>query len=130
MTLYSVGYEPRADDEYWRLPPRLQRELRHRLKYQKAGPFRSYPAVSVKEVEDVPGAWRFHLSNYRIFYRVDGLVIWVTMIWEDRPSAYSESTLRELRRRMKRGVSKVTPSAGGPPRGEGLRSGGLREATD
>ena len=101
-----MGYEPGADDEYWKLPPRLQRELRHRLNFLKSGPFRSYPEVHVKEVEDVPGAWRFHLSNYRVFYRVDGAIIWVVMIWKDRPSAYSESTLREARRRMKRGLSK------------------------
>lgn len=102
MAIYSVGYEPEADDEYWRLSPHLQQELRHPLNYLKAGPFRSYLEVRVKEVEDVPGAWRFHLSNYRIFYRVDGQIIWVTMIWEDRPSAHSDSTLRKLRRRMKR----------------------------
>jgi mRNA-degrading endonuclease RelE of RelBE toxin-antitoxin system len=101
LTIYSVGYYPEADDEYWRLPPLLRKELQSRLNYLKAGPFRSYPEVRVKEVEDVPGAWRFHLRHYRVFYRVDGLVIWVVMIWEDRPSAYSKSTLREVRRRMR-----------------------------
>ena len=83
-----------------------QRELRHRLNFLKSGPFRSYPDVHVKEVEDAPGAWRFHLSNYRVCYRVDGVIIWVVMIREDRPSAYSESALREVRRRMKLGFSK------------------------
>ncbi len=72
-----------------------------RLSYLKAGPFRSYPGIQVKEVEGVPGAWRFHLRDYRVFYRVDGLNIWVVMIWKDRPSAYSTSTLREVRRRMR-----------------------------
>lgn len=101
MTLYRVGYEPEADDEYWKLPPRLRRELRIHLAYLKAGPFRSYPNLQIKEVTDVPGAWRFHLRGYRVFYRVDGSVIWVVMIWKDRPSAYSSSTLREVRRRMR-----------------------------
>lgn len=101
MTLYRVGYEPEADDEYWKLPPRLRRELRFRLTYLKAGPFRSYPGLQVKEVSGVPGAWRFHLRGYRVFYRVDGPVIWVVMIWKDRPGAYSSSTLREVRRRMR-----------------------------
>ncbi len=101
MTLYRVGYEPEADAEYWKLPGGLKRELRARLNYLRAGPFRSYPGLQVKAVEGVPGAWRFHLGGYRVFYRVDGVIIWVIMIWQDRPSAYSSSTLRQVRRRMK-----------------------------
>ena len=101
MTLYRVGYEPEAEDEYWKLPPGLQRALRLRLSFLKAGPFRSYPGVQVKEVAGVPGAWRFHLRGYHVFYRVDGSVVWVVMIWKDRPSAYSFATLREVRRRMR-----------------------------
>ncbi|MGI0128738.1 MAG: type II toxin-antitoxin system RelE family toxin [Thermoplasmata archaeon] len=101
MTLYRVGFEPEADDEYWKLSARLQQELRLGLSYLKAGPFRSYPGLQVKEVGGVPGAWRFHLRGYRVFYRVDESIIWVVMIWKDRPSAYSSSTLREMRRRMR-----------------------------
>lgn len=101
MTLYRLGFEPEADDEYWNLPPGLQRALRHRLSYLKAGPFRSYPGLKVKEVVGLPGAWRFHLRGYRVFYRVDGSVIWVVLIWKNRPSAYPSSTLREARRRMR-----------------------------
>jgi mRNA-degrading endonuclease RelE of RelBE toxin-antitoxin system len=102
VTIYQVGYEPEADDEYWKLPPSLRRELQLRLGYLKAGPFRSYPGLQVKEVAEAPGAWRFHLRDRRVFYRVDGAMIWVVMIWHDRPSAYSASTLREVRRRMKK----------------------------
>jgi mRNA-degrading endonuclease RelE of RelBE toxin-antitoxin system len=101
LTLYRVGYRFEADDEYWRLPGRLRRELQIRLSYLKAGPYRSYPGLQVKAVEGVPGAWRFHLGDYRAFYRVDGGTIWVVMIWKDRPSAHASSTLREVRRRMK-----------------------------
>ena len=101
MTLYRVGYEREADDEYWKLPGGLKRELKLRLNFLKSGPFRSYPGLQVKAVQGVPGAWRFHLGGYRVFYRVDGATIWVVMIWKDRPSAYSSSTLREVHRRMK-----------------------------
>jgi mRNA-degrading endonuclease RelE of RelBE toxin-antitoxin system len=101
VTIYQVGYEPEADAEYWKLPQRLRRELQTRLGYLKAGPFRSYPGLQVKEVADVPGIWRFQLRDRRVFYRVDGATIWVVMIWHDRPSAYSASTLCEVRRRMK-----------------------------
>jgi mRNA-degrading endonuclease RelE of RelBE toxin-antitoxin system len=101
VSRYRVGYEPEADDEYWKLPAGLKRKLQNQLRYLRAGPFRSYPGLQVKEVEGVPGAWRFHLGRHRVFYRVDGITIWVVMIWKDRPSAYSDSTLREVRRRMK-----------------------------
>jgi mRNA-degrading endonuclease RelE of RelBE toxin-antitoxin system len=101
VSKYSLGYIREADDEYWDLPGRLKRQLQLKLAYLKAGPFRSYPGLQVKEVGEAPGAWRFHLAGYRVFDRVDGPVIWVVMIWKDRPSAYSRSTLRELRRRLR-----------------------------
>jgi mRNA-degrading endonuclease RelE of RelBE toxin-antitoxin system len=101
VTRYVLGFVPEADDEYWKLSESLRRELRVHLTYLKSGPFRSHPGVQVKEVSDVPGAWRFHLRNHRVFYRVDGRVIWILMIWKDRPSAYSTATLREVKRRMR-----------------------------
>jgi mRNA-degrading endonuclease RelE of RelBE toxin-antitoxin system len=101
VTQYALGFVPEADDEFWKLSESLRRELRSHLAYLKSGPFRSHPDLHLKEVAEVPGAWRFHLRQYRVFYRVDGRVIWIVMIWKDRPSAYSRSTLREVKRRMR-----------------------------
>jgi mRNA-degrading endonuclease RelE of RelBE toxin-antitoxin system len=99
LTLYEVAFLPEATEEGHQLPRSAQRALKRKLEYLRSGPFKSYPWLRVKEVGDAPGVWRFHLDRWRVFYKVEGTRIIVGMI-ERRPTAYSATSKRELRRRL------------------------------
>ena len=87
MTPYAVEFLESAEREFLALTPRLQRLFREKLVYLTRNPFRSYPWLRVRQGARHPGAWRFHLEEFRVFYRIDGNVIVFTRIVR-RPRAY------------------------------------------
>lgn len=94
---YSVRFLPEAEEEFLRLPKHLQRQFQELCTYLEANPYRAYPFLPVKEVGKIPGVWRFPLGPYRVFYRVDGQVVWIGRFWR-RPPAYDRTHIRQLKR--------------------------------
>lgn len=100
MSLYKVEFDSRGLDEALQLPHRLRHRLKEDLEYLRAGPFRSHPGVSVKEIRELRGVWRFHLDRrHRIFYITIGERVIVVMV--DRGAGISHRTLAELHRRLR-----------------------------
>lgn len=87
MTLYDYEFLESAEEEFRALPVRLKRLFNEKLFYLRRNPFKSYPWLRVRQGARHPGEWRFHLGDYRVFYRVDGMTIVFTRIVE-RPVAY------------------------------------------
>jgi mRNA-degrading endonuclease RelE of RelBE toxin-antitoxin system len=58
-----------------------------KLIYLLRNPFKSYPWLRVRQGARHPGEWRFHLREFRVFFRVDGQVLVFTRIVK-RPVAY------------------------------------------
>ncbi len=87
MTPYRFQFLESAEKELLALPPPLRVLFREKLVYLLRNPFRSYPWLRVRQGARHPGEWRFHLGEYRVFYRVEGLVVIFTRIAR-RPQAY------------------------------------------
>lgn len=87
MTPYRFQFLESAEKEFLALPPPLHVLFREKLVYLLRNPFRSYPWLRVRQGARHPGEWRFHLGEYRVFYRVDGLALVFTRI-APRPKAY------------------------------------------
>lgn len=94
---FTVRFLPEAEEEFVRLPVRLQRQIKNLVPYLRANPYRAYPFLPVREVGKIPGVWRFPIGRHRVFFKVDGDVVWIGKIWL-RPAAYDRAHLRELRR--------------------------------
>lgn len=100
MSLYNLEFDPRAISEARRLPMSSRRELRECLEFLRAAPHRSHPGVSVKELREVRGVWRFHLSaRGRVFYSAEDGRLIVLMI--DSSPGVNSATVKELRRRLR-----------------------------
>ena len=98
LTPYRVGFDSRAIRDGSKLPVTVRRRILHQLEFLRAAPFRSHPGVSVKEVSECRGVWRFHVTaDVRIYYTVDGDMVWVVMI--ERSAGVTRRTIEELRRR-------------------------------
>lgn len=87
MTLYDFDFLQSAEKEFLALPKRLQRLFQEKLFYLRRNPCKSYPWLRVRQGPRHPGEWRFHLGDYRVFYRVDGVTIVFTRMVK-RPGAY------------------------------------------
>ena len=87
MTLYGYEFLESADEEFRALPVRLRHLFNEKLFYLRRNPFKSYPWLRVRQGARHPGEWRFHLEDFRVFYRVDGVTIVFTRIVA-RPEAY------------------------------------------
>jgi mRNA-degrading endonuclease RelE of RelBE toxin-antitoxin system len=93
-----VEFDLRVVREEAKLSVSVRRRIRERLEFLRAAPFRSHPGVSVKEVGDLRGVWRFHVaSDLRVFYPVVGDVLWVTIV--EKSAEGTKKTVREVRRR-------------------------------
>jgi mRNA-degrading endonuclease RelE of RelBE toxin-antitoxin system len=96
---YRIEFDPRAVRDGAKLSASLRRQISEKLEFLRAAPFRSHPGVSVKEVADLRGIWRFHIaSDVRVFYTVVGDLVWVVMI--EKSAGVTKKTVRELRRRF------------------------------
>ncbi|MDE1822505.1 MAG: hypothetical protein KGI98_16830, partial [Euryarchaeota archaeon] len=81
MSSFRVDFDPRGVTDGLKLPVFLRKRIRRQLDYLRAAPYRSHPAVQVKEIAEVRGVWRFHTSkDVRVFYTVQGDLVWVLMI--------------------------------------------------
>ena len=84
---YQFSFLESTEREFLSLPRRHQKLFLEKLLYLTRNPFKSYPWLRVRQGARHPGEWRFHLLEYRVFYRVDGSMIVFTRIVR-RPSAY------------------------------------------
>lgn len=87
MTPYDYAFLRSARQEFIDLPPRFQRLFAEKLIHLLRNPYKSYPWLRVRQGARHPGEWRFHLQDYRVFYRVDGSIVIFTRIVK-RPAAY------------------------------------------
>ena len=87
MTPFEFFFLESAEREFLALPRRYQRLFLEKLPYLLRNPFRSYPWLRVRQGARHPGEWRFHLLDYRVFFRVEGATIVFTRIVR-RPGAY------------------------------------------
>ena len=96
---YRVEFDLRAVRDGAKLSVSNRRRIREKLEFLRAAPFRSHPGVSVKEVGDLRGVWRFPVaSDVRAFYTVVGDALWVIM--NEKSAGVTRRTVRELRRRL------------------------------
>jgi mRNA-degrading endonuclease RelE of RelBE toxin-antitoxin system len=96
---YRLEFDPRAVRDGAKRSVSLRRRIQEKLEFLRAAPFRSHPGVSVKEIADLRGIWRFHVtSDVRVFYTVVGDLVWVVII--EKSPGLSKRTVRELRRRL------------------------------
>jgi mRNA-degrading endonuclease RelE of RelBE toxin-antitoxin system len=96
---YRIEFDPRAVRDGAKLSVSLRRRIQLNLEFLRAAPFRSHPGVSVKEVADLRGVWRFHVApDVRVFYTVVGDILWVVLI--EKSAGVTKRTIRELRRRL------------------------------
>ena len=84
---YQFSFLESAEREFLSLPRRHQASFLEKLTYLTRNPYKSYPWLRVRQGGRHPGEWRFHLLDYRVFYRVDGSMIVFTRIIR-RPRAY------------------------------------------
>jgi len=87
LTPYDFAFLESAETEFLALPAREKELFKEELLYLLRNPFRSYPWLRVRQGPRHPGEWRFHLGEYRVFYRIDGMVVVFTRI-VPRPKAY------------------------------------------
>lgn len=97
MTPYEFGFLESAESEFRKLPKVEQRLFQEKLLYLLRNPFRSYPWLRVRQGARHPGEWRFHLGEYRVFYRIDGMAVVFTRIVK-RPMAYPRRPPKQQRR--------------------------------
>jgi mRNA-degrading endonuclease RelE of RelBE toxin-antitoxin system len=87
LSPYRYSFVESAKKEFLALPAPLRVLFREKLTYLLKNPFRSYPWLRVRQGARHPGEWRFHLGEYRVFYRIDGQSVVFTRI-AVRPLAY------------------------------------------
>jgi mRNA-degrading endonuclease RelE of RelBE toxin-antitoxin system len=97
LTSYRFGFLESAEREFRRLPKVEQLLFEEKMVYLLRNPFQSHPWLRVRQGARHPGEWRFHLGEYRVFYRVDGLIVVFTRIVL-RPRAYPRRTTKARRR--------------------------------
>jgi mRNA-degrading endonuclease RelE of RelBE toxin-antitoxin system len=98
VILYELTFLESAEREFYALRSRKKRLFAEKLVYLLWNPFRSYPWLRVRQGARHPGEWRFHLGEYRVFYRVDGSQVVITRI-APRPKAYPRRPPNAGRRR-------------------------------
>lgn len=98
MTLYEYVFLQSAEKEFLRLRVNEKRLFKEKLVYLLRNPFKSYPWLRVRQGARHPGEWRFHLGEFRVFYRVEGLEVVITRI-VPRPRAYPKRPPKGGRRR-------------------------------
>jgi mRNA-degrading endonuclease RelE of RelBE toxin-antitoxin system len=96
VTPHEHAFLQSGETEFYQLPARLQRQFREKLPFLVRNPFKSYPWLRVRQGARHPGQWRFHLGEFRVFYRVDGQSIVFTCIVR-RPLAYPIRPPKRLR---------------------------------
>ena len=102
MSLYTLEFLETAAREFDELPRRLKELFCEKAPYLVRGPYRSLPWLRVRQGTRHPNEWRFHLEEFRVFYRVDGLSVVITRI-VPRPRAYpSRPPKRPRTRRLGR----------------------------
>ena len=101
MTPYDYEFLESAEKEFLVLPRRHRLLVKEKLLYLLQNPFRSYPWLRVRPGARYPGEWRFHLGEYRVFYRVDGLTVVFTRIVL-RPRAYPRRPPKPAKTRRRR----------------------------
>jgi mRNA-degrading endonuclease RelE of RelBE toxin-antitoxin system len=87
LMVYLYEFLKSAEREFLALPKRHQKLFRDKLTYLSRNPYKSYPWLRVRQGARHPGEWRFHLNDYRVFFRVDGSKIVFTRILR-RPRSY------------------------------------------
>jgi mRNA-degrading endonuclease RelE of RelBE toxin-antitoxin system len=80
LTSYRFEFLESAEREFIRLPRVEHLLFEEKLVYLLRNPFQSHPWLRVRQGARHPGEWRFHLGEYRVFYRVDGLTVVFTRI--------------------------------------------------
>jgi mRNA-degrading endonuclease RelE of RelBE toxin-antitoxin system len=98
VILYELTFLESAEKEFHALRQREKHLFTEKLVYLLRNPFRSYPWLRVRQGARHPGEWRFHLGEYRVFYRVDGTEVVITRI-APRPKAYPRRPPKVARRR-------------------------------
>ena len=98
MTLYNFFFLESAEKEFLALKAKERRLFSEKLVYLLRNPFKSYPWLRVRQGARHPGGWRFHLGEFRVFYRVEGRDVVFTRIVR-RPLAYPKRTPKAGRRR-------------------------------
>jgi len=98
VTPYDFSFLESARKEFLALRTREQRLSSEKLVYLLRNPFKSYPWLRVRPGARHPGEWRFHLGEFRVFYRVDGMEVVITRI-VPRPKAYPKRQPKSGRRR-------------------------------
>ena len=96
MSPYKFAFLSSAESEFLALSPVLQRLFQEKLLYLLRNPFRSYPWLRVRQGARHPGEWRFHLGEYRVFYRVDGETVVFTRFVR-LPRAYPRRPPKRVR---------------------------------
>ena len=96
MSPYDFSFVESAEREFLELPPVLRRLFQEKLIYLLRNPFKSYPWLRVRQGARHPGEWRFHLGEYRAFYRVEGSTVVFTRIVK-RPKAYPRRAPKQRR---------------------------------
>jgi len=84
---YRYKFLESAEVEFLALRAPLRVLFREKLIYLLRNPYKSYPWLRVRQGPRHPEEWRFHLGEYRVFYRIDGSVVVFTRI-VPRPKAY------------------------------------------
>jgi mRNA-degrading endonuclease RelE of RelBE toxin-antitoxin system len=98
LTLYEFSFLESAKKEFLALRAKEKRLFSEKLVYLLRNPFKSYPWLRVRQGARHPGEWRFHLGEFRVFYRVDGSEVVITRI-VPRPKAYPKRPPKSGRRR-------------------------------
>jgi mRNA-degrading endonuclease RelE of RelBE toxin-antitoxin system len=75
LTRYDSEFLGSAEKEFRALGRREPRIFAEKLVYLLRNPFQSYPWLRGRQGARHPGEWRFHLREYRVVYRVDGLKV-------------------------------------------------------
>lgn len=98
MTHYEYFFLESAQKEFGGLSVKEKRLFKEKLVYLLRNPFKSYLWLRVRQGARHPGEWRFHLGEFRVFYRVDRWEVVITRI-VPRPRAYPKRPPKVGRRR-------------------------------
>jgi mRNA-degrading endonuclease RelE of RelBE toxin-antitoxin system len=97
LTSNQFEFLKTAEREFNRLPRVEQLLFEEELVYLLRNPFQSHSWLRVRQGARHPGEWRFHLGEYRVFYRVEGLTVVFTRIGS-RARAYPRRVPKARRR--------------------------------
>jgi mRNA-degrading endonuclease RelE of RelBE toxin-antitoxin system len=97
VNLYELTFLESAENEFLALRSKEQRLFSEKLVYLLRNPFRSYPWLRPRQGARHPEEWKFHLGEFRVFYRVDGLEVVITRL-APRPTAYPKRPPKSGRR--------------------------------